>query len=287
MQDLLPTERLARPKERTLRAIPRDARNAPGNSAPPASCQEGRRRCVREAAPNGAGSARRWYVRPLMASPRPRSSSRSRLLATFAVLALAAGVAAGCGSSDKGSSAGSTTATSAANASKFESAGVLEPIRQAPPLQLKNSLGQPVNIDSYRGKAVLVTFIYTHCPDVCPLIVSNLRVAQNLLGKEASKAQIIAVSVDPKGDTAATVKKFLASHEMTGRMQYLIGNKQELGAAWKAWGVGAEQDATNPALVEHSGLVYGISGSGKRITIYAANFKPSEVAHDVPLLAAD
>ncbi len=57
----------------------------------------------------------------------------------------------------------------------------------APPLALRNYLGQPVNIASYRGKAVLVTFLYTHCPDVCPLITSNLRVAQNLMG--AAKAR--------------------------------------------------------------------------------------------------
>ena len=49
---------------------------------------------------------------------------------------------------------------------------------------------------------MLVTFLYTNCPDVCPLITSNLRVAQNLMGPAvSSKAQIIAVSVDPRGDT--------------------------------------------------------------------------------------
>ena len=41
-----------------------------------------------------------------------------------------------------------------------------------------NYLGEQVNIASYRGKAVLVTFLYTNCPDVCPLIASNLRVAR-------------------------------------------------------------------------------------------------------------
>ena len=79
----------------------------------------------------------------------------------------------------------------------------MSPVTQAPPLALRNYLGQPVNIDSYRGKAVLVTFLYTNCPDICPLITSNLRVAQNLMGPaKASKVQIIAVSVDPRGDTA-------------------------------------------------------------------------------------
>ncbi len=132
-----------------------------------------------------------------------------------------------------------------------------------------------------------MTFIYTHCPDVCPLITSNLRVAQNLMGsKVAAKAQIIAVSVDPRGDDRQTVTKFLAAHEMTGRMQYLIGDAKELAGVWKEWGVGSERDASNPDLVEHSGLVYGITGSGTRAVLYSASFKPAAVAHDVPLLAA-
>jgi protein SCO1/2 len=185
-----------------------------------------------------------------------------------------------------GSSSSGKAAQSHGAAGHFEAAGLLTPIRQAPPLELHNYLGQPVNIDSYRGKAVLVTFLYTHCPDICPLITSQLRVAQNLMGKDASKAQIIAVSVDPRGDTPKAVAAFLARHEMTGRMQYLTGNLRELGKVWQAWGVGSERDAKNPEFIDHSGLIYGIGGSGKRITIYAPQFRPSEIAHDVPLLAA-
>jgi len=71
---------------------------------------------------------------------------------------------------------------------------------------------------------------------------------------------IIAVSVDPRGDTPKTVAKFLAQHEMTGRMQYLLGSASELARVWKAWGVGSERDVKNPNFVEHSGLIYGITG---------------------------
>ena len=111
---------------------------------------------------------------------------------------------------------------------------------------------------------MLVTFLYTNCPDVCPLITSNLRVAQNLMGaKVASKVQIIAVSVDPKGDTPKAVASFLARHEMTGRMQYLIGDAHELARVWKAWGVGSERDAQQPQFINHSGLIYGITGVGQ------------------------
>ena len=44
----------------------------------------------------------------------------------------------------------------------------LTPVDNAPALALRNYLGDPVNLEQYRGKAVLVTFLYTHCIDVCP-----------------------------------------------------------------------------------------------------------------------
>jgi protein SCO1 len=205
------------------------------------------------------------------------------LIALLALVVIAGGVAlltVGGSSAQQGGRA-------QAKQADFDAQGLLSPVAPAPPLSLHNYLGQPVNIDSYRGKAVLVTFLYTNCPDICPLITSNLRVAQNLMGPAvSSKAQIIAVSVDPRGDTPKAVGAFLARHEMTGRMQYLVGSAPELARVWKAWGVGSERDDQQPQFINHSGLIYGVTATGKRITIYAASFQPAEIAHDVPLLAA-
>ncbi len=159
------------------------------------------------------------------------------------------------------------------------------PVKQAPPLALRNYLGRPVSLADYRGKAVLVTFLYTHCPDVCPLIASNLRTALGLLGARAAKAEIIAVSVDPRGDTRASVARFLQAHGMTGRMQYLIGSDTELARTWSTWSVGSTRQVGRPGLVAHSALVYGISASGKMTTLYPAEFDPTQIAHDVPKLA--
>jgi protein SCO1/2 len=215
----------------------------------------------------------------------PRADLRPRLPRPLLALVAIAGLAALLGACGSSSSKGKTASTSTHSAYRAEAS--LSPAAAAPPLALRNYLGQPVNIASYRGKAVLVTFIYVHCPDVCPLMTSNLRVAQNLMGAAtAAKAQIIAVSVDPRGDTRKTVTKFLAQHQMTGRMQYLVGSARELARVWKAWGVGSERDVKHPDLVEHSGLIYGITASGKRTTLYSASFRPADIAHDVPLLAA-
>lgn len=208
-----------------------------------------------------------------------------RLLLALLALVVASGVIAIFAIGGSGSSSASRAK---ARAEDFEAAGLVTPARQAPPLALRNYLGQPVNIAAYRGKAVLVTFLYTHCPDICPLITSQLHNAQNAMGAAtAAKVQIIAVSVDPRGDTRQTVAAFLAAHQMTGRMQYLIGSAHELGPVWQAWGVGSERDAARPEYINHTGLIYGITGTGKRVTIYAPTFKPAEIAHDVPLLAAE
>jgi protein SCO1 len=158
------------------------------------------------------------------------------------------------------------------------------PPKLAPELKLDNSLGEPVDLAQLRGKAVLVTFIYTHCPDVCPLIVSHLKTAQAQLGSKAKDMQIVAVSTDPHGDTPQTVAKFLSEHGMTGKMDYLIGTKAELAEVWTAWNIIARPEKSNPDLVEHSALIYGIAADGKITTLYPANFSPAEIVHDVPLL---
>ncbi len=166
-------------------------------------------------------------------------------------------------------------------------AGIPERIPQpAPALKLDNYLGTPVNLASYRGKAVFVTFLYTHCPDVCPLIASHLHAAlARMSAAERREVRIVAVSVDPRGDNSATVAKFLKTHEMTGRMQYLIGSAGALHHVWRSWGIAAGPQTNNPEIVDHSALIYGINAKGKVAVIYPANFTPHEIVHDAPLLA--
>jgi protein SCO1/2 len=207
---------------------------------------------------------------------------RPGAVALAALASLAAVVGCGGSSSDPASTGQTSTAGAFAGLTA-------NPPKPAPPLKLNNSLGQPVNLADYRGKAVLVTFIYDHCPDICPTIVSNFRAAQNEMSPEERKqAQFIAVSVDPEGDTPQTVKAFLKDHLMTGRMQYLIGSRPELESVWAKWGVTSRSDPSrkNPDAVEHSAQIYGVSASGKITTLYPSNFKPQQIVHDVPKLAA-
>lgn len=186
--------------------------------------------------------------------------------------------------------AGSPNTKLPANATSTKSSAfagaVATPPKPAPPLELSNYDGRPVDLRQYAGKAVFVTFLYTHCPDVCPLIASNLGVAATELAGQLSKVRMVAVSVDPHGDTPSSVASFLQARGLNGLMDYLIGSPQQLGAVWAGWNVGSQSDASNPEFVAHSALVYGISASGKVTTLYPANFQPGEIVHDVPRLLA-
>jgi protein SCO1/2 len=154
-----------------------------------------------------------------------------------------------------------------------------------PQFALRDSTGHLVRLSQFKGKAVLLTFIYDHCPDLCPLIVANLHTALLRLGPQASKLQIVAVPVDPKGDTPATVRAFLAAHEMTGRMEYLIGSSSELARVWRAYGVQV-QGSPQTREVGHSAFLYGMTGRGSVAVLYPPDFDPEWIVHDAPLLAA-
>jgi protein SCO1/2 len=216
-------------------------------------------------------------------------SARWRLLrgraacrvSTFAAVAVISAAIAGCGGSQRHT--GTAGLLSQLDV-KLPPPPQLQ--RATPPIVLKDSLGRTVRLTHFRGKAVVLTFIYDHCPDTCPLIVGDLHYTLARLGPEARKLQIIAVSVDPKGDTAATVKAFLAAHEMTGRMEYLIGTSRELAPVWRAYGIEVQASPDKrEQTVGHSAFLYGITGSGSVVVLYPPTFQPAWLAHDVPLLA--
>jgi protein SCO1 len=161
---------------------------------------------------------------------------------------------------------------------------ILRPAKPAPELALRNYTGQRVSLTALHGKAVLVTFVYTHCPDVCPLIVADLAAAQRQLGPGARSVRILAVTVDPRRDTPGAIRAFLAARNATGRMDYLLGSRSQLARTWKAWDV-AVALGTGKVIAGHSAVVYGITASGRMAVVYPSNFDPAQIVHDVPLLA--
>ena len=158
-------------------------------------------------------------------------------------------------------------------------------MRQAPPLRLDDIEGRPVNIGDMRGSPVLVTFVYATCPDVCPLIMSNLRQVRRDGGEAGRRMRVIAVSVDPKGDTPAVVRRFLRAQRVDDFVDYVVGTRAELEPVWEAWQVAQDVPKDNPELIEHTSLIYGVNADGELVTAYPVGFAPEAVARDLALLA--
>jgi protein SCO1/2 len=208
-----------------------------------------------------------------------------RALAALAALVLTLGLVAGCGgSSDDQVAAGTHDGHDSTEASTFEG-GIINPRREAPPLRLKDIDGKTVDITSYRGEPVLVTFVYANCPDVCPLIMENLRRVRAEAGPLGKRMKVIAVSVDPKGDTVPVVREFLRKRRVAGFVDYLIGSQAQLERVWANWQIARGVPKSDPELVEHSGLIYGVTGSGELATAYPVGFEAAAIVRDLPLLA--
>lgn len=219
--------------------------------------------------------------------------SRSRILpsgalaaipgATAAVLVVVAVTVALTSCSSSTVSVGLDTAPARTD---FAASAVMTPPKTAPDFTLRDSLGHTVSLSQFRGRAVILTFIYAHCPNVCPVIVAKLHQALLELGPSAREVQMLGVSVDPHGDTPAYVNQFLAVHHVTGRFQYLLGSLHRLRPIWREYHIAVlPHPGTN--VIGHAAVLYGISGSGKEMTVYSAStFQPQMIVHDVPLLAA-
>jgi cytochrome oxidase Cu insertion factor (SCO1/SenC/PrrC family) len=97
--------------------------------------------------------------------------------------------------------------------------------------------------------------------------------------------RVIAVSVDPKGDTVPVVRKFLQRQRVGSFVDYVIGDRAQLEPLWARWQVATQVPKDNPELVEHSSLIYGVTASGKLATAYPVGFEPDAIVRDLDKLA--
>lgn len=78
-------------------------------------------------------------------------------------------------------------------------------------IRLTDHAGKPRSLSDFRGKVIAVFFGFTHCPDVCPTTLADLRTVMSNLGPEADRLQVLFVSVDPKRDTPEVLSKYVPS----------------------------------------------------------------------------
>jgi protein SCO1/2 len=73
--------------------------------------------------------------------------------------------------------------------------------------------GKVRTLADFKGKAVLMFFGYTQCPDVCPTTLTEMQQVMTLLGPQSDKVQVLFVTVDPERDTAAILKQYVPAFD--------------------------------------------------------------------------
>jgi protein SCO1 len=159
----------------------------------------------------------------------------------------------------------------------------LDPPRVVRDFTLPDQFGKQVRSSDFRGRVVVLTFLYTSCPDFCPVIAGKLRETTTSLGDLMPQVAIVVVTVDPERDTTDRVYAYSQEHKMLDRWHFLIGDAQDLQPIWEYYWVGRVWKNENGDVM-HQSPVHLVDRLGKIRVVHGSSFKPSDLAHDIKTL---
>jgi protein SCO1/2 len=141
--------------------------------------------------------------------------------------------------------------------------------------------GRTVTLSAQRGQVVALTFLYTTCPDVCPLTATRFRASQAELQSDSSRVTFIAVSVDPDRDTPQAVQSFSNAHGLAANWYYLVGGRAQLSPVWAAYGIGVQAGSDS---VTHNDAVYLIDARGRERALLHSEDLAADLTNDLRAL---
>ncbi len=153
--------------------------------------------------------------------------------------------------------------------------------------KLTDQDGNPFRFTGARGKWVLVTFIFTTCPDVCPLLTAKLAAIQRTLEeKNVKEYLLLTITTDPEHDTPATLKEYSGRFKADlRRWSFLTGTRAELTKVWKDFGVNVVKNESGQ--VQHTSVTTLVDRRGnRRVDYYGDKWQDQEVVKDIQSLGA-
>jgi protein SCO1/2 len=186
----------------------------------------------------------------------------------FSLLALLAAALAGC-----------------SGAPKFRSTDITG-VDYGKTLELNDFNGRPRRLADFRGKAVVLFFGFTQCPDVCPTTLAETAQALKSLGPEAKQVQVIMVTVDPERDTPEVLKRYVTAFDPS-----FLGLRGDLAAterAAKEFKIYFEKrKAGDSYSVDHSAQSYVIDPKGRLRLLVRQDRISTDLAADLRTILAE
>jgi protein SCO1 len=143
-------------------------------------------------------------------------------------------------------------------------------------LELVDHTGKPRRLEDFRGKAIVLFFGFTHCPDVCPTTLAEVAAALRQLGPDAERVQVLLVTVDPERDTQDALAKYVTAFDP--RFLGLRGDAAATQRAAKEFKIYYEKRKSGESYtVDHSGQTYVLDPQGRlRLLI-----RPERIGQDL------
>ncbi|WP_425450890.1 SCO family protein [Undibacterium pigrum] len=145
--------------------------------------------------------------------------------------------------------------------------------------------GKPRTLADFKGKAVVIFFGYTQCPDVCPTTMAEMASVMKLLGSDADKVQVLFVTLDPERDTQALLASYVPNFDK--RFLGLYGDAAATAKVAKEFKVFYQKVAGKTPgsyTVDHTAGSYVFDPQG-RIRLFLRHGQGAEpVAHDLKIL---
>lgn len=152
-------------------------------------------------------------------------------------------------------------------------------------LHLTDHTGKPRSLDDFKGKVVALFFGYTHCPDVCPTTLNDMKQSKKLLGAKAEELQVLFVTLDPERDTQAILAQFVPAFDPS--FVGLYGTKEQTATVLKDFKIFAakvENKGRSGYTIDHSAGLYVFDKTGKIRLYVDYGTKPEMIASDIQKL---
>jgi protein SCO1/2 len=152
-------------------------------------------------------------------------------------------------------------------------------------LKLTDFNGAPRSLADFRGKVVVVTFGYTQCPDVCPTTLADLSSAVKKLGPDASRVQVLFVTVDPKRDKPELLRQYVPAFNPA--FLGLYGDEAATKKATGEFKVYAQERAGKTPeryTVDHTAQTFAFDREGRLRLVFGYGVTPEAMASDFRIL---
>ncbi len=138
------------------------------------------------------------------------------------------------------------------------------PVAAAPGFTLTDQLGRPVSLSSFRGRPVVLTFMDSHCTDICPLVSREFINAEKDLGSAARNAVFIAVNVNQYHRRIADMASFSSAEglDTIKSWHFVTGPLRDLRTVWSNYQIMVQAPSRNADVI-HTSLIYFIDSQGR------------------------